>query len=77
MRIWSALAAAFFAAMWFFASWRTTTCGYDCGIIPNEASGNGPAVVLFSLLSVGGFTASIVVLVVGIFIKVRAAHRPN
>jgi len=37
--------------LWLFSGYRNTSCGYDCGIIPDVKGGSGMVVIVASILS--------------------------
>ena len=74
MRLASGLLTLLFGAVFWYATWRNTSCGYDCGILDSELGGSGPAVVTVWLLSFWALIGSFTALLVTMFRHWRAAR---
>lgn len=77
MRRASGLLTLIFGVVFWYASWRNTSCGYDCGILDTQLGGSGPAVVIVWLLSFWALIGSLFAFLVAIFLHWRATSRPN
>jgi hypothetical protein len=77
MRLASGLFTLIFGAIFWYATWRNTSCGYDCGIFNTQLGGSGPAVVIVWLLSFWALIGSLLAFLVALFLHWRAARRPN
>lgn len=74
MRLATGLFALLSGAIFGYATWRSSSCGYDCGIFSTEPGGSGPAVVVVWLLSSWVLIGSLIAFVAALFLRRRAAR---